>query len=51
MLGKFLLPEVRELIAIGDEKTLREIIESVVPADVVELFNALSDEKIWPASR
>jgi hypothetical protein len=45
MLGKFLLPEVRELIASGDEETLREILNRWSPADVVELFDALSDEE------
>lgn len=45
MLGTLLLPEVRELIASGDEETLREILNRWSPADVVELFDALSDEE------
>ncbi len=51
MLGKFLLPEVRELIASGDEQTLREILNRWSPADVVELFDELSDEEDLAASR
>ncbi len=45
MLGRLLLPEVRDLIASGDEKTLSEILNRWSPADVVELFDALSDEE------
>ena len=45
MLGKLLLPEVRDLIAAGDEKTLGEILNRWSPADVVDLFDALSDEE------
>ena len=45
MLGKLLLPEVRDLIASGDEKTLSEILNRWSPADVVDLFDALSDEE------
>ena len=45
MLGKLLLPEVRDLIASGDEETLGEILNRWSPADVVELFDALSDEE------
>jgi magnesium transporter len=45
MLGKLLLPEVRELIASGDESTLRDILSRWSPADVVELFDELSDDE------
>jgi hypothetical protein len=45
MLGKLLLPEVRDLIASGDEKTLSEVLNRWSPADVVELFDALSDDE------
>ena len=45
MLGKFLLPEVRDLIASGDEKTLSEVLNRWSPADVVELFEELTDEE------
>jgi hypothetical protein len=45
MLGKLLLPEVRDLIASGDEQTLSEILSRWSPADVVELFDAISDEE------
>ena len=45
MLGKLLLPEVRDLITSGDEKTLSEILNRWSPADVVDLFDALSDEE------
>ncbi len=45
MLGKFLLPEVRDLIASGDQATLHELLNRWSPADVVELFEGLSDEE------
>ncbi len=45
MLGKLLLPEVRDLIANGDEQTLSELLNRWSPADVVELFEELTDEE------
>ena len=45
MLGKFLVPEIRDLIVTGDETTLRELLNRWSPADVVELFGELSDEE------
>lgn len=45
MLGKFLVPEIRDLIVTGDEITLRELLNRWSPADVVELFGELSDEE------
>lgn len=45
MLGKLLLPEVRDLIACGDEQTLTELLNRWSPADVVELFQELTDEE------
>ena len=43
MLEKLVLPEIRELIALNDEVTLRETLDRWVPPDVVELFADLSD--------
>ena len=34
MLGKFLVPEIRDLIVTGDETTLRELLNRWSPADV-----------------
>ena len=45
MLGKFLVPEIRDLIVTDDEITLRELLNRWSPADVVELFGELSDEE------
>lgn len=41
MLGKLLLPEIRELIAAGDQATLTDVLNHWLPADVVELINDL----------
>ncbi len=42
MLGKLALPAIRELIALGDEPTLREAVNRWLPADLAELADALS---------
>lgn len=44
-LGTFLVPEVRELIASGDDQTLRELLNRWSPADVVSLLDEFSDEE------
>ncbi len=41
MLGKLALPAIRELIELGDEKTLREALNRWLPADLAELADAL----------
>jgi magnesium transporter len=41
MLGKLALPEIRELIASGDDATLEEVVNRWVPADLGELLGAL----------
>ena len=45
MLDKLLFPEIRELIAAGDEETLRETLNRWSPQDVVALFADLTDEE------
>ncbi|WP_406700680.1 magnesium transporter [Singulisphaera sp. Ch08] len=42
MLGKLALPEVRELIDVGDFETLTEVLNRWLPADLAELLNDLS---------
>ncbi len=41
MLGKLALPEIRELIAAGDEETLGEVVNRWLTPDVAELVGAL----------
>jgi magnesium transporter len=41
MLGKLALPEIRELIAAGDDSTLGEVTNRWLPADLAELVAAL----------
>lgn len=45
MLEKLLLPEIRELIVIKDETTLREVLNRWPPPDVANLFAELTDEE------
>ena len=45
MLDKLVYPEIRELIAAGDEETLREALNRWSPQDVVALFADLTDEE------
>ena len=45
MLEKLVYPEIRELIAAGDEETLREALNRWSPQDVVALFSDLTDEE------
>ncbi len=42
MLGKLALPSIRELLATGDDNTLREALNRWLPADLAELADALS---------
>ncbi len=42
MLGKLVLPEIRELIEAGDEPTLSEVVNRWLPADLAELVAALA---------
>ena len=42
MLGKLALPSIRELLATGDDDTLREALNRWFPADLAELADALS---------
>ena len=51
MLGKLLLPEIRELIAEGDQATLIDILDHWLPVDVVELINDLPEEEQAAALR
>jgi magnesium transporter len=41
MIGKLALPEIRELIAAGDNDTLNEVVNRWLPADLAELVAAL----------
>ncbi|MEI8211460.1 MAG: magnesium transporter [Planctomycetota bacterium] len=45
VLGKLVLPEVRDLIAAKDQATLRDLLNGWSPADVVDLFEHLNDEE------
>jgi magnesium transporter len=42
MLGKLAFPEIRELIAARDDRTLGEVVNRWLPADLAELYGALS---------
>jgi magnesium transporter len=42
MLGKLVLPEIRELIEAGDEPTLTEVVNRWLPADLAELVGVLA---------
>ena len=44
MLGKLALPEIRELIAAGDEETLGEVVNRWLTPDLAELVGALDIE-------
>jgi magnesium transporter len=47
MIGKLALPEIRELIASGDDDTLNEVVNRWLSADLAELVAALaSDERV-----
>ncbi len=46
-----LLPELREILAAGDSKTLRNFCESGHPAVIAELVSALSSEEAWTVLR
>ncbi|QEH34107.1 Magnesium transporter MgtE [Aquisphaera giovannonii] len=41
MLGRLVLPEIKELIAEGDERTLREVVNGWYPADVATVVGQL----------
>src|SRR5208337_2655556 len=42
MLGKLVLPEIRELIELGDDDTLRDVVNRWHPADLGQLVSQLS---------
>ena len=44
MLGKLMLPEIRELIEARDGQTLSEVLDMWQPADIAELFADLNDD-------
>jgi len=46
-----LVPELREMLAAGDSKTLRDFCESGHPAIIAELISALSSEEAWAVLR
>ncbi len=46
-----LVPELREMLAAGDSKTLRDFCESGHPAVIAELISALSSEEAWTVLR
>ncbi|MDY6824538.1 MAG: magnesium transporter [Thermodesulfobacteriota bacterium] len=46
-----LVPELREMLAAGDSKTIRYFCESGHPAVVAELISALSSEEAWTVLR
>jgi magnesium transporter len=51
MLGKLALPEIRELIAAGDDGTLREVVNRWLTADLAELVTALETNEQIPVLR
>jgi len=42
-----IVPELREMLAVGNAKALRDFCEAGHPADVAELISALSAEETW----
>ncbi|MGC1718921.1 MAG: magnesium transporter, partial [Isosphaeraceae bacterium] len=42
MLGKLVLPEIRELIELGDDDTLRDVVNRWHPADLSQVASQLS---------
>jgi magnesium transporter len=46
-----LVPELREMVAAGDSKTLQDFCESGHPAVIAELISALSGEEAWAVLR
>jgi magnesium transporter len=44
MLGKLVIPEIRELIDAGDEATLKEVVNRWLPADMGHVASALEPE-------
>ena len=42
MLGKLVLPEIRELIELGDDDTLRDVVNRWHPADLGQVASQLS---------
>ena len=46
-----LVPELREMLAAGDSKILRDFCESGHPAAIAELISALSSEDAWTVLR
>src|SRR5437764_9772435 len=51
MLEKLLAPEIRELIAAGDEQTLEEVLDRWLPADVAALLIELPESEELAAFR
>ena len=47
MLNVLLLPELRELLTAGDEKTLTEVLADMHPASIAEFSEGLSIEETW----
>lgn len=51
MLEKLLGPEIRELIATGDDETLAEVLDRWLPVDVAALLQTLPEEETVAAMR
>jgi magnesium transporter len=51
MLNPLLLPEIRSLLAEGDEAGLRAIVEELHPASVAEFAEGLTTEETWELLR
>lgn len=49
--NSLLVPELREMLAAGESKTLRDFCESGHPAVIAELISALSSEEGWTVLR
>jgi magnesium transporter len=45
MLGKLVLPEIRELLETGDDDTMREVVNRWLPADLGEVADELQPEE------
>ncbi|MGI9455786.1 MAG: magnesium transporter, partial [Aeoliella sp.] len=47
MINTLLLPELREMLATGDEEGLREFASAIHPARAAEFMEGLSADEAW----
>jgi len=47
MLNPLLLPELREMLSSGDEKSISEVLTELHPATVADFSEGLTDEETW----